>query len=130
MVAAQSSAGCRYDKIYVRETYNQRENKRTNKLGWNTSLSSKSLLIEHAKMLFDRQFPKIYDKAINDELMQFEYTNESSKKGAGAKTGAHDDKVISTLLAYYDVQPPTVQESVLTKRLNSQNKKPKNYQYV
>lgn len=120
----------RYDKIYVRETYNQRENKRTNKLGWNTSLSSKSLLIEHAKMLFDRQFPKIYDKAINDELMQFEYTNESSKKGAGAKTGAHDDKVISTLLAYYDVQPPTVQESVLTKRLNSQNKKPKNYQYV
>lgn len=120
----------RYDKIYIRETYNQRENKRTNKLGWNTSVSSKALLIEHTKMLFDRQFPKIRNKDINDEFMRFEYSNEAAKRGAGAKAGSHDDMVMATLLAYYDIQPPTKQETVLTKQLQSNTTQKKNYQYV
>lgn len=120
----------RYDKIYIRETYNQREDKRTNKLGWNTSVSSKALLIEHAKMLFDRQFPKIREKETVDQFLQFEYTNEAAKRGAGAKAGSHDDKVMSTLLAYYGVEPATKQENILSKRLNSDNKKVKKYQYV
>jgi hypothetical protein len=121
----------RYGKIYERETYSTRENKYTNKLGWNTSMSSKALLIEHAKTLFDRSFLKVRDKMIIDELLQFEYTNIAAKKGAGAKTGAHDDRVMALLLAVWDCNPTTKAENVLTKKLNNTKKtKPITYQYV
>lgn len=119
-----------YDKIYVRETYNQRESKRTNKLGWNTNLSSKSLLIEHAKTLFEKGFIKIHDKRIIDEFLQFEYSDEVGRQGASAKKGAHDDLVMATLLAVWNCQPTTPLENKLFKRIKNSQNKPIKYTYV
>lgn len=122
----------RYDKIYERETFSTRESKMTNKIGWNTSMSSKALLIEHAKTLFDRSFLKLRDKRIVDELYQFEYTNSVAQKGAGARANAHDDMVMATLLAVWDCQPPAKNEDSLLKRLNAAKAKGKKitYQYL
>lgn len=119
----------RYDKIYVRETFNTRENKETQKLGWNTSHSSKSLLISQFSQLLERQFPRLHDSHIVDEFLKFEYTNEAQKKGAGATNGNHDDMVMATLLAYWDIVPPTQESQLLSKRLKNQKPSKVKYQY-
>lgn len=119
-----------YANIYERETYNQRESKITNKLGWNTSVSSKALLIEHAKTLFDRNFIKLRDKAITEELLQFEYSNVAAQRGAGARAGAHDDRVMATLLAVWNCHPPTTTENYLLKRKKNKKENKRNFQYL
>ena len=120
----------RYAKIYERETYNQRESKVTNKLGWNTSMSSKALLIEHAKTLFDRSFLKIRDKQVVDEMLQFEYSDVAAHRGAGAKAGSHDDMVMAFLLAVWNCEPVTKQGNDLLSFIKNKEPKRIKYQYT
>ena len=93
----------RYDKIYIREVYNDRERRKTKKLGFHTNYATKMQLIEHFRKQLMNRFPKIRDKATFEEFQVFVYTDTASKKGASAPDGYHDDAVMATLLAYWGV---------------------------
>lgn len=93
-----------YDELYVREVFSNRLQKKTQKIGFYTNFQNKTLLIENFKNLLNRQFPKIYDTAVIGELKMFRYTDEAAKKGAGAPNGFHDDMVMGTLLAYWNLE--------------------------
>lgn len=92
-----------YENIYVREVYAGIEEKQTNKLGFYTVHSTKTQLIENMKELFQKGFPKIFDEDTVNELNKFIYTDEAAQKGAGAQAGYHDDRVMSTMLAFWNV---------------------------
>jgi hypothetical protein len=112
-----------YEKIYEREVFNQREKKNTKKLGFSTNHATKLQLIENMRDLFHKKFPKLRDAETVEEMKTFIFTDEASQKGAGAQDGYHDDQLMSTLLAYWNVKAPTVRESSLLDRLKTQNKK-------
>lgn len=101
-----------YSNIYVREVFNHRENKKTQKLGFFTNYSTKVQLIEHFRELLDKKFPKIRDKKTLDEFRVFIYTDEAAQKGAGAQKGYHDDRVMAKLLAYWNVEFKFIKEDV------------------
>lgn len=109
----------RYGRIYEREVFSAREKKRLKKLGFQTTYSTKTMLIEHFIELLQKDYPQIRDKDLLEELKVFIYSDEAQKKGAGAQSGFHDDRVMSMLLAFWDVTAPTAQErSLLTKLLS------------
>lgn len=94
-----------YSNIYIREVFNHRENKKTQKLGFYTNFSSKTQLIENYRALLDKKFPKIREAKTVEEFRTFIYSDEAAKKGAGAQNGYHDDRVMAKLLAYWNVVP-------------------------
>jgi hypothetical protein len=98
-----------YDNIYVREVYSNREQKKTQKLGFYTNFQTKTLLIENFKNLLNRNFPKLYDRRVHDEAKMFRYTDEAEKKGAGAPSGFHDDMIMGTMLAYHGLEAKYLQ---------------------
>lgn len=93
-----------WDNIYIREVFNHRQQKKTQKLGFYTNFSTKTQLIEHFKTLLSKNFPKIYERETIDEMKTFIYTDEAAKKGAGAQSGYHDDRIMAKLLAYWNVE--------------------------
>lgn len=94
----------RYNNIYIREVYNDRERRKMKKLGFHTSFGTKTQLIEHFKKQLIKGFPVIRDINTFEEFQVFMYTDEAKHKGAGAPHGYHDDAVMSTLLAYWHVE--------------------------
>lgn len=92
-----------YEHIYVREVYTGIKEKESNKLGFYTTHSTKTMLIENMKELFQKGFPKIYDEDTVSELNKFIYTDEAAQKGAGAQQGYHDDRVMGMMLAFWNV---------------------------
>lgn len=112
-----------YDKIYEREVFNQRDRQTTKKLGFYTNYATKIQLIENFKVLSQKKFPKVRDQAYVDELKTFVYTDEAAQKGAGAQRGFHDDRVMSMLLAYWNVEAKSIREKNLLDRITRQNKR-------
>lgn len=94
----------RYDKIYIREVYNDRERRKTKKLGFSTNYATKMQLIEHFRKQLAKKFPKIRDKSTFEEFQVFTYRDEAASKGASAPDGYHDDAVMATLLAFWGVE--------------------------
>jgi hypothetical protein len=94
-----------YDYIYEREVFSQKRQKKTKKLGFYTTHATKLQLIENQRELFQKGFPKIRDKATVEEMKTFICTDEASQQGAGAQNGFHDDKIMSMMLAFYNVEP-------------------------
>lgn len=92
-----------YDNIYIREVYTGIKEKESNKLGFYTTHSTKTMLIENMKELFSKGFPKIQDVDSVNELNKFIYSDEASQKGAGAQAGYHDDRVMGMMLAFWNV---------------------------
>lgn len=93
-----------WNNIYVREqTGTKYEDKKTTKLGFYTSFKTKTLLIENMKKLFQANFPKLFDGNIVEELKTYIYTNSASEQGAGAQSGYHDDLIMATMFAFWDV---------------------------
>lgn len=99
-----------YSNIYIREVFNHRENKKTRKLGFFTNFATKTQLIEHYRALMDKHFPKIRDERAVQEFRTFIYSDEAAKKGAGAQSNAHDDRVMGILLAYWGLSPMAPRE--------------------
>lgn len=106
-----------WDNIYISENPANRIEKWGNKLGWTTSHSSKTRLIENMKTIFNKNFAKIRDKEVVEEMKTFIYSDEANQKGAGAQNGYHDDQIMATMLAYWNVQPRTLREESLVRRL-------------
>lgn len=92
-----------YDNIYIRDLSGGTLEKKIQKLGFYTTFSSKNLLIENMKELFQKGFPKLYDVDMVNEMNKFIYTDEAQLQGAGAQTGYHDDRVMSMMLAFWKV---------------------------
>ena len=103
-----------WDNIYIREVYSAILDKKSSKLGFYTTYATKTQLIENMKELFQSGFPKIYDEDTVNELNKFIYTDSAQEKGAGAQQGYHDDRVMSMMLAYWNV-PAVYQDNALSK---------------
>lgn len=111
-----------YDYIYERERFVKRAYETTNVLGWNTSHATKTQLIENMKSIMSKHFAKIRDADTVEEMLTFIYTDEASLKGAGAQNGYHDDQIMATMLAYWNVIPRTLVEENLLNRLLKERK--------
>lgn len=91
-----------YENIYRREEYDNRLNKKTEKLGWRTSVQTKPLLISNFRHLMQHFEPRIRTKETIAEMKAFVFTDEAKKQGAGAIEGFHDDLIIATLLGFWE----------------------------
>ena len=119
-----------YENIYEREVFLYREQKNVKKLGFHTNFATKQQLIEKFIELLQKRFPKLRDAETLNEFKTFIYSDIADKKGAGAQRGYHDDRVIATMLAYWNIEAPTHKEKSLLDKLNQKKKKPIKYQYV
>ena len=86
-----------------------KERVETEKLGFVTSWSTKEALITHFQQLLRQSVPKIYDRKTIEEMKSFTWNNEASMQGASASRGFHDDDIMSTLLAFWDLSPRRVE---------------------
>jgi len=100
-----------WNNIYVREIYSKRDKKTTDKLGWYSSFSNKTQIIEHMKELLTYSFPKFSDRETLREFQMFVYTNDAKTHGASCPSPYHDDRVMATLFAYIDVTPKASTET-------------------
>jgi hypothetical protein len=116
--------------VFTRVVYDEQFDKNTDKLGWKTSFQSKQSLISNFQELLRVGFPKIYDKKTKNEFQTFEWTDSAKQKGAGAQRNFHDDDVMSTLLAFWDLNPAIKDKR--NRRLASDlaHKKVKHFQYL
>ncbi len=101
-----------YDHIYEREVFSKRESKTIDKLGFYTNYSSKIQLIDNMNRLYQAKWPKLRDMEIVEEKRAFIWSDEAKKQGAGAPAPYHDDRVMATMLAYWNLRP------ISTKRRN------------
>jgi hypothetical protein len=92
-------------RLYVRESFNSRTRKKTDKYGFATTYSTKMQLIEHARALMARGAARVRERETLDELKVFRYDDAAKKAGAGAPDGFHDDRVMALLLALWNVAP-------------------------
>ena len=99
-----------WDNIYVHEDPAKVKGGPGNKLGWTTTFASKTRLIENMKTLMNKHFAKIRDAEVIEEMKTFIYSDEANQKGAGAQNGYHDDQIMSTMLAYWGVQPRSLKD--------------------
>lgn len=116
-----------YDRIYEREVFSKREKKHIDKLGFSTNYQTKIQLIENMQKLFQSKWPKLRDEKIIDELTTYMWSDEAQKKGAGAPSGFHDDRVMGTMLAYWGLKPTTFKERNI---LENRQEVPKAVKYI
>ena len=91
-----------YERIYQREEYDKKTGKPSMKLGWRTTTQNKPLLVSNFRHLV-RNFDVILrSKEIISEFRTFIYSDEAKLKGMGAGPTFHDDRVIATLLAFWE----------------------------
>lgn len=97
-------------RVYRRKQLEYKYDKETEKLGFHTSWDTKQQLIEHFQQLLRRKIPKIYDKKTVEELKTFLWNNDATQQGAGAAKGFHDDDIMSTMLAFWELNPKKQEE--------------------
>ena len=77
---------------------NSNQGERTDKLGFNTDVASRPILVGGLKEIIDINGIAIYDQETIDELSIF---IENSQGKPEAAKGGHDDTVMSLGIAYY-----------------------------
>jgi hypothetical protein len=92
-------------RLYRRREFEYEDDRETEKLGFKMSFQSKKALIAHFQDLLRKGFPKIYDDKTVQELKTFCWMDTVREKGAGAQGGFHDDDVVSTMLAFWEMVP-------------------------
>lgn len=85
-----------YSNLYVQEQLDEKNRKRTKKLGWYTSTSTKPLIIDNLKSLIRDGESGIASAAHINECYSF-VVDEKGRYGATPKT--HDDRVMSYAIA-------------------------------
>jgi len=116
-----------WDKIYEREVFSKRENRKIDKLGFSTNHATKLQLIENMTKLFHSKWPKLRDKAIMSEIEAFVWMDEAKMKGAGAPHPYHDDRVMAMMLAYWDLKSVNLKKRNV---LENSVKTPSKVQYL
>ena len=92
-------------RIYQQEVFDQRSNLKKMVLGWRTTRKSKPLLIARMQELFRLKNPAIRSEKTVEQFKTFVWTDEVKKQGAGSQGGFHDDRVIATMLAFWEKTP-------------------------
>lgn len=112
-----------YENIYEREVFDYREKREMKKLGWKTNRSTKSILINRFLELLKEKYPKISDKRTIEEMKVFAYANEAKAEGAAAQHGYHDDRIMATMLAYYNLKKPNKEIDNLKEEIYRRSRK-------
>jgi hypothetical protein len=94
-----------YDNIYVEEIFGKFDDAEAKRLGWNTNVRTKRMLIDNILDLLRRKLVRIYDKRITREMETFIWSDQARQKGAGASNGEHDDLIMATMIAFHGVKP-------------------------
>ncbi len=104
-----------YPLIYFKIEFDEKTDKKTKKLGWETNKITRPLMIGDLKMLVRDRLARIPDKETIKEMLTFiRYPDGSTK----ATAGKHDDRVIASALAYQGHKTmPIVDLSPRRKRL-------------
>lgn len=112
--------------VYRRTQFEYRTKHQLEKLGFNTNYQSKQALISNFQKLLEKGFPKIYDEKTIFEFKTFIWSDQARQKGAGAQRGFHDDDVMSTLLAFWELSPQIVEQE---RALKSKNYQVRTFEY-
>lgn len=89
-------------RLFVREEYDRVNKTKTEKQGWRTTRQTKPLLVARFQDLMRLGNPRIYTKETIEEFKSFVWSDEAKKQGMGAKAGFHDDRIIATLLGFWE----------------------------
>lgn len=117
-----------YESIYIREEFDKQAKVMTKKLGWRTTHASKPLLVGNFQELLNKKFIKLRDGQTVEEMKTFVYSPEAQKRGMGAERGFHDDSLIATMLAYWDVKAEkNLNEPLVIRPQESEPKTSKSY---
>ena len=95
--------------VYRRQVFEYKDKRTSEKLGFKTNHQTKRMLISNFQELMRCGFPKIYDQRTIDEFNTFVWADEAKLQGAGAQRGFHDDRVMATLLAFWELTPQNVE---------------------
>jgi len=104
-------------KLYRREVFGRKKDRKTEKLGWHTNAKTKPQLVHNFQELLEDNSIKIKDEQVPNEMNTFVFKNTGY---AAAQAGYHDDAVMGTMLAYWDVEPKSkgeqtrIQSSILS----------------
>ena len=96
--------------VYRRTQFEIKTRRETEKLGFMTSWSSKQALISHFQQLLREGYVKCPEPKISEEMKTFVYSDEATMQGAGASRGFHDDFIIATMLAFWELTPKKVEQ--------------------
>lgn len=90
---------CSYPRVYVRESVtDESTGKNTVKFGWQTSISSRPVIIAEYKTRFRKNPKIIHDKWTLSEMMTFIRDDKGKETAA---QGEHDDVLMALMIAEY-----------------------------
>lgn len=96
--------------IYRRQVFEYKDKKFSEKLGFKTNHQTKRMLISNFQDALKRGAVEIYDQKSIDEFSTFVWSDEARNQGASAQRGFHDDRVMSILLAFWEMTPKKVED--------------------
>ena len=107
-----------YPNMYFEKILDERTNRKQKKLGWNTTLKSKPLMINNLRELIREDEIEVRSKELIHEMNAFVHHPDGKM---GAQQGSHDDCVIaySIALMMAHLHPP----SVRGRRTKEENKR-------
>lgn len=91
-----------YSNIYQRFEFDKTIRKRLPLLGFRMTGASKAILVERFNNMLRLREPVVHSRDTYAEMKHFVYSPIAGKRGMGAQEGHHDDRVIATLLAFYE----------------------------
>ena len=109
-----------YPNLYYERVLDERTARKQKKLGWNTTLKSKPLLVNHLRELIREEQIEIRSKEIIHELNSFSHHPDGKM---AAQQGRHDDTVIALGIALMMAQlyPPSMRSRFLKERQKIEN---------
>ena len=87
-----------YDNIYVEKALDERGQRQKKRLGFNTNIKTRKLILDLLRRLIREEQIEIYSKPTIDELQTFVIHNNGKE---AAQHGCHDDRVMSLAIAAY-----------------------------
>ncbi len=87
-----------YDNIYVEKALDERGQRQKKRLGFNTNVKTRKMILDLLRRLIREEEIELYSKATIDELQTFVIHKDGKE---AAQHGCHDDRVMSLAIAAY-----------------------------
>ena len=87
-----------YENLYIEKALDERGNRQKKRLGFNTNIKTRKLILDLLRRLIRERQIEIFSKETVDELQTF-VINKDGKEAA--QHGCHDDRVMSLAIAAY-----------------------------
>jgi hypothetical protein len=84
-----------YPHLYYRQVLDDRFEKKTNKLGWNTSVRTKPIIIDEMAVWIREKHAVFYSKELVEECMTYVVDDNGR---TNAQEGCYDDRVMATAI--------------------------------